>query len=307
MTRQVTSVGTSLSRSFEDRLGDFAPELASFLRQVWAQRAAVVGNALDLYDLYSGTSDCKRISLDELQQFFSKVRSILPPASIFVQDYPRPQEFTALSTLTSSEIKLHRHALAARFYHFINAPGNAFHRIYVHSQDLGSGLEIIDEVVSYFSRIPGILEAKIIGPAITGRADTIVIYLDSPEASDELLAKLLEFHKCRGGSFAPGVPALVKEVVPGIGTSSEPPKFEIQTGGGTRHSFGTFYCDLIYIALKNTPNVGSPTADGRHLLDNLLWSLRLLGIQPRDHLAFPDRDKLEAYQAALNHKPALAI
>jgi hypothetical protein len=58
------------------------------------------------------------------------------------------------------------------------------------------------------------------------------------------------------------------------------------------------------MALKNTPNVSSSTADGRHMLDNLRWSLRMLGINPKDHLAFPQRAKLEAYQQALNQKPA---
>ncbi len=305
MTTQFAVANNALiARTFEDRLADFAPELAAFLRQAWTQRAAVVSGAVDLYDLYTGDASAKKIRLEELTEFVTRLSSIHPPASIFVQDCPQPSEFTALNTLTAGEIKIHRHTLARRFYHCMGGRGSALHRIYVHNHDLKTGLDILQEVVGHFARLPGICEAKIGGPAMSGRADTIVIYLSTLEASERLLAELLELQKRLPGAFSPGVPALVKEVAPGVGTTSEPPKIEILPGGGSRHSFGSFYCDLIYAALKNTPDVSSAGCDGRHMLDNLLWSLRMLGVHPKDHLAFPQRTKLEAYQQALKFRPA---
>jgi hypothetical protein len=115
---------------------------------------------------------------------------------------------------------------------------------------------------------------------------------------------VVELRKRNPGAFAAGVPALVKEErdAPGVGASNEPPKFEIIREGGTSHSFGSFYCDLIFMAMRNTPNITAQNADGRHMLDNLLWSLRMLGIDPKDHLAFPDRRYLEAFQRELNAK-----
>jgi hypothetical protein len=305
MTAQFSFAGNlATARSFDDRLRDFAPELASFLRQAWNQRSGVASGAIDLYDLYTGDAASTKVSYEELKNFIKRLSAIHPPASIFVQDYPQYGDFTALDTLTGGEIKMHRHVLAQTFYHCMGARGSALHRIYVHATGVRSGLDILQEVVGQFPRLPGICEAKIGGPAAIGRADTIVIYFSTQEASDELLAALKDLHKRLAGAFAPGVPALVKEVAPGIGTTSEPPKIEILPGGGSRHSFGSFYCDLISTAIKNVPNIQSATVDGRHMLDNLLWSLRLLGIEPRDHLAFPERDKLEAYQQALQRKPA---
>ena len=38
------------------------------------------------------------------------------------------------------------------------------------------------------------------------------------------------------------------------------------------------------------------------MLDNLLWSLRMLCIDPRDHLAFPQRQRLEEYQKAIDQR-----
>jgi hypothetical protein len=298
---------TLVAKTFDQRLDDFSPELAAFLREAWVQRIAVAGGKKDLYDIYTGEASAQKVRFEELTGFLSRMKAIHRAGSIDVQDFPRAREFTPLSELSDSQIKLHRHALARRFYHCMNAPGSAFSRIYVHARNLQAGLDILQEVVGYFPRMPGIKEAKIVGPALIDRADTIVIYFQTQQASDELFAKLLELQKRFPGAFTAGVPALVKEVAPGVGTSNEPPKFEILPGGGTLHSFGTFYCDLIFTALQQTPNVHSAIADGRHMLDNLLWSLRMLGIDPKDHLAFPQRAKLEAYQQALGQKPAAAV
>ena len=47
-----------------------------------------------------------------------------------------------------------------------------------------------------------------------------------------------------------------------------------------------------------TPNVKLPTADGRHMLDNMLYSLRLLQVDPRNPQRFPQASALEAWYRA---------
>jgi hypothetical protein len=170
MSRQFTTVGSTLTaRTFDERLGDFAPELAAFLRQAWNQRASVVSGSIDLYDIYTGESEKTKVSLGDLTEFLNKLGAIHAPANIHVQDFPRPRKSIALSKLSDGEIKLHRHALAGTFYHCLNVPTDAQNRIYVHCRDLASGLEILQEVVRCFPRIQGICEAKISGPAMIGR------------------------------------------------------------------------------------------------------------------------------------------
>jgi len=49
--------------------------------------------------------------------------------------------------------------------------------------------------------------------------------------------------------------------------------------------------------LKTTPDVGKPTADGRHFLDNVLYIQRTLQVDPGTPQQFPARPQLEALQA----------
>ncbi len=93
--------------------------------------------------------------------------------------------------------------------------------------------------------------------------------------------------------FSNSLPPLIRREGRGIGSADEPPEIEIFTGRGDRHSYGSFYSALIWVALKNTPNVGSRNADGRHMLDNLLFSLRVLRVDPRNPQHFPEASALE--------------
>jgi len=303
--------GKLIARDFESRLTGFSPDLASFLQRVWQARMNIdvktFRGADQIYQMYNNeVGNPPQYTLDELFSFIYQLRGMHDPGNISVQDYPRRGAFTALSDFSDSLIEMKAAFLAKTFFHCMNAYRNAFSRIYVHAPNLPLGMAVLKQVVGQFAAIPGINEAKIVGPAMAHRSDTIVIYFEDAKAEQELLPILVSLQKQYPHAFAPGVTSLVNEVAPGIGVAHEPPRFEIVPHQGSTHSFGSFYCDLIFLALRHTPNVHTPQADGRHMLDFMGWTCSVLGINPRNHAEFPSRGKLEAFQQALAEKAAAA-
>jgi hypothetical protein len=100
--------------------------------------------------------------------------------------------------------------------------------------------------------------------------------------------------------FIDSLPPLVKREDKGIGSADNPPKIEI-VKGKDRHSFGSFYATLAWLALKTTPNLRvAAKAEPRHMLDNVLYCMRLLRISPNDPQQFPAKDAIESwYQTQL--------
>jgi hypothetical protein len=61
------------------------------------------------------------------------------------------------------------------------------------------------------------------------------------------------------------------------------------------HSVGTFYSALAWLALTNTPDLDNPAADGRPMLDNVLYSMRIMRVDPRHPDHIPDGALLEQW------------
>jgi hypothetical protein len=201
--------------------------------------------------------------------------------------------------MSRSEIVVFGPELWTDFFHvFSSTRENVRTRAYVHATNWPAGLEIMKVIVGQYSSIAGIVEAKVCGPG-SQRVDTIVAYFSDGASRDALIKVLAKTAANRPALFTDSLPPLVKREAPGIGSSDEPPEIEIRQGL-SRHSFGSFYSALIWVALKSTPQVATPAADGRHMLDNMLYSLRLLRVDPRNPTRFPDAAVLEQwYQAKI--------
>ena len=288
------------SRPFNQRLNDFGPELGLFLGRVWNQRATInltdfVTGTNTIYDLYSGSARTLNYNYSVLQSFVHSLTNAAGQYSI------QPQSFNAqLSAFTDREIMIYGRDLWDDFFHVLSSPQPARtirSRVYVHAANSNASINLMTLIIREFGYNSGLWEAKTAGPG-SQRLDTIVCYLYDEASADSLVRTL---QTAPAGLFNDTLPPLVKRKAPGIGVADEPPAVEIYSGEGTRHSFGSFFSTLCWVALKTTPNVKSPNADGRHMLDNMLFSLRVLQVDPRNPQRFPQAGALEAwYQAAVN-------
>jgi hypothetical protein len=298
----VSQIDQSAGRSFETRLSDFGPELGAFLKTAWNARTGF--NLQDsrtgvgqIYGLYSGPNARVRpYNRAELEPFVVSIKRIGSGRGTYVQEILGIKDFEGL---TSTAIAISGRDLWRTFYHIIGA-GGATKRVYAHCQTIDTGLKIIEAAVGWMAEIPGIASIKICGPGAIERNDTIVAYVLDATAQTALVQHIQEMSKQTSGLLAEGLPSIVHRVDRGLGISDEPPEIEVLSGKGTRHSFGSLYSTLIWMALKTTPNVTAATADGRHFLDNMLYILRTLQISPGAEQQFPAREQLEAYQAQYN-------
>lgn len=291
------------TRPFDQRLGEFGPELGAFLRKVWDARAQIdlksrrrgVGA---IYGLYSGADKSRAFDETELTLFIRNLTDAANGNAIMCQGLGR-----ALGDLKDSEIEVYGQDLWTEFYHVLSSPRPAQKisaRVYVHAADAKASTTLMTAIVAQFGINKGLWEAKTVGPGAL-RLDTIVCYLYSPQDADALVGTLQSVAGKNPELFVDSLPPLVKRVGAGIGVADEPPAIEIYTGGGARHSFGSFFSTLCWIALRGVPNLSTPQADGRHLLDNMLHALRLLKVEPKNPQRFPEARALETwYRGSLN-------
>ncbi len=287
------------SRPFDQRLNGFGPELGPFLGQVWRRRTTInlrdfeAGTAA-IYALYSGRAmGERRYNLKELQSFIRRLRSAVGQYSVHLQALERP-----LSTLTDTDIEVYGQDLWGDFFHVLVSPNptqDVRSRVYAHAADANASIQLMTLIIQQFDINVGVWEAKTAGPGAQRHFDTIVSYHYDAASADALVGIL---QTAQPNLFIDSLPPLVKRVAPGIGVADEPPAIELYRSGGTRHSFGSFFSTLCWVALKATPNVASPNADGRHMLDNMLYSLRTLGVDPRNPQRFPAAAQLEAWYRA---------
>jgi hypothetical protein len=283
------------NRSFEQRLTDFAPELGAFLNQVWNARATIDLTDYDvgsdtIYGMYSGETPDRPYDAKKLAVFVDQLKSVAGTHTILCQALN-----ATLNVMSDAQISFYGHDLWIEFFH-VFSPSQAsppLYRLYVHATNWPAGIEIMKVIIGQYSALPSLAEAKIVGPGSL-RLDTIVAYLCDEGERAKLIEVLVKMAKARPDLFADALPPLVKRESLGIGTTDEPPKVEIKAGR-LRHSFGSFYSNLIWVALKATPQVKTTTADPRHMLDNVLYSLRLLGVDPRNPTRFPDASALQAW------------
>ncbi len=280
------------NRPFQQRLSDFGPELGRFLGQVWNQRNSINLRDFDagtykIYDIYSGSSDELAYSRQKLWSFVTALNTHASAYTIHAQALG-----TVLKNPSEAFVRIHGPTLWSDFYHVLSSPQplkSIRSRVYVHAANADASLKIMKIIIGQFAKNKGLWEAKTAGPGCK-RLDTIVCYLYDGDSADALVETL----KAEvSGLVIDPLPPLVKNLSKGIGVADEPPAVEIFKGEGTRHSFGSFFSTLCWIALKTTPNVTTPKADGRHMLDNMLFSLRALQVDPKYPQRFPNAATLE--------------
>jgi hypothetical protein len=146
-------------------------------------------------------------------------------------------------------------------YFFGKLVGTPNDRIYIHSAD-GNATKIMAFLVPVLKllhneRRIGLVWAKIAGP-LASRLDTIVVYLMSPAEQTLVISELqaaIRAGRLATGDFVKGTPAMTKEVLPGIGTGSEPVadkmdlNLQFSSPGFGTQSFGTLRADLLAQAL----------------------------------------------------------
>lgn len=296
------------TKTFEQRLGDLSKELGEFVAKVWKNRGDVnlesfpVGRNT-IYSYYVGAAKNRPITFEELLSFVNELKKIAGKHQTVAQDTPNPktEKTLYLSELDERLTWMLAQKLWTEFFHVVakNAEKPTLARVYVHATDGKAALEIMKVCVAHFAKNPNMWEVKIAAPGAV-RLDTIVAYFYDDESAQLLVNVLKELRKTKAALFAKDLPPLVKEVEPGIGTAGEPPKVEIEiytgTANGTRHSFGSFFSALCWLGLKTLPAPEKDKQpDGRHLIDSVLYSLRLLEIDPKKHDKFPAKEKLEAW------------
>jgi hypothetical protein len=289
------------SQPFEKRLADFGPELGAFLGKVWKARAKIdLANfeegMWDIYGMYSGSTSQAPFKLAVLKKFVAGLKKLAGKYAISPQSGVNGG--VNLSAFDDVAITVYAGDLWGDFFHVLASPAPAKDiraRVYVHASSPDASLEIMKVIVGQFGvKDSGLWEVKTCGPGAV-RLDTIVAYLYDEASASKLVALLNETAAKKKAWFIDKLPPLVKNEGPGIGSADEPPELEIYKGQGDRHSFGSFFSTLCWIALKTTPNVLEKEADGRHLLDNMLYSLRLLEVDPAKPQRFPAAKKLAAW------------
>ncbi len=287
------------SLTFEQRLADFGPELGPFLNTVWTNRGkvdlSVSGAGINtVYSLYAGPSVAAvPYDKNKMKAFADRLKAIAGGRQTWIQNVGYLKTFGDLNAAT---IAVLGRVLWRTFFHVVSA-GSANKRVYVHCSSTDAGLTLMATAVGWMSQLPGFRAIKIVGPGDGNRNDTIVAYLADTAAQTGLVQKFQNVSQSSSGLFAEGLPSLVKKVGRGIGTADEPPEIGVLTDQGKRFSFGSLYATLIWLALKTAPAApagGAP--DGRHFLDNMLYILRTLQVDPQNPQSFPARSQLEAYQ-----------
>jgi hypothetical protein len=291
-------------RTFDQRLREFGAQLGPFLREVWKQRLSInlndaVAGPGKIYNLYAGSqTDDFTYNRDELERFLKGLVRIAGAYGVRPQTPEMRQYFVPFENVSDAVLKSHGQYLWDEFFHVsprLRRYELVRSRVYLHTNGGHSSLEMMNRIVRQMGINEGLVSAKTVGPG-SRRFDTIVCYLIGPNSAESLVKVL---RKNSRGLLRPELPPLVKPVAGarGIGRADEPPRLAIRDQPGqeanTRWSFGSFYSELIWMALRNTPGVRSDNADGRPMLDNMLYSLRLLGVDPKSPQGFPKAAALE--------------
>ena len=266
-------------------------KLLELATKVWAQRMTILSDS-DVYNIYADKGmepDPTPIRTLALTQFFRgllllgeelnivsrvrKYRSV--PLQYFVsarEDYVQFGSRISNVMLESSiEARANRLGLEPEdylmdfmehcFYVFYSKDKCKIrHRVYLHaktrySEDLKLALHLFDYVCrEIVTKIEGIHSAKI---TTNVRVDSIVIYMDSMDASNLVIAKIQEYQNINGvSSFDSEIPPMTQPKMYGVSTGDQPPLFAMEEGKmlPTRkvNSFGGFRAELIYNALKDS-------------------------------------------------------
>jgi hypothetical protein len=288
------------ARPFQQRLADFGPELGAFLGRVWQSRGSVNRSSFNegvsqIYRMYSGNEAARPYDAAGLDTFIADLRSAAGGYAVICQVVDK-----SLAELGRVEVQVYGRDLWTDFYHVLSTPSPASairSRVYVHASGAPASIGLMRVIIDQFGKNAGLWEAKTAGPGSL-RLDTIVCYLYDSGSADALVKTLRDTAAQHPDWITASLPPLVQRAADGIGIADEPPAIEIFRRGGTRHSFGSFMSTLCWVALRTTPNIATPAADGRHMLDNMLFALRALRVDPKSPQRFPEAPALEAWFSA---------
>lgn len=288
-------------RPLAQRWNDFGPEFGAFLQQIWHRRSEIRLDDFDagtstLYKMYSGGDGERPFDSQELLRYrrrLREIRRLTPRREIKVRG---PYGDVDLSTADSLDLAAIRRELWEPFYRFPFSHGSeeTALRIYVNFPRWEDGAEIMKLFCEESRARPGFNSAKIAGPGAL-RNDRIVAYFSQPGDREAVLQKLLEAAARQPFLFVDPVPALVRRVQRGIGIADQVPRLETVPGKRRTGSYGKFYVCIIWLALKNVPAGSSGDDAARHMLDNLLHSMRLLRVDPARPQEIPARAELQKY------------
>jgi hypothetical protein len=248
--------------------------LDAYLSRVWSNRADILAGRTTAYRIYSGATEANPMTRTP-QSYLDDVVDIARG---------RPQGARSVAQATGESIeraarsgRLATPRLQRTFYHYVRAgadPSETTTRIYLNLRaDEAPGVmrALVREVVDDAARFPGVLEAKLTGPAsISGRADAVVIYLKDQAASQRVLQWVSTYRSTNPNAFMRTVPPMTEAVGRGVSTGAEP-----LVGGA---SFGSVRADAITRALADTVRSGG---DQAAFVRRALQLLEGAGVNPK--------------------------
>lgn len=240
--------------------------LEAFLRRVWEARGTI-NHEDQVYNLYSAATEANPLNLTNAQ-YLEEIQRII-----------RSRPAGAISTLQGRS--------ATGFQRFLR-PGltdadilqlaradRVAERIYLntgasHAPEV-MGF-VVREIVDNPGRFPGVVMAKITGPGgVVRRADAIVIYCETPGASQSVLQRITEYQRLNPTFFQHTVPPMTNQVAEGIGIASEP------LGVAGAESFGGTRAGSIFEALQAVRARGGTQQE---FMDEVFNVLRQHGFNP---------------------------
>ena len=139
---------------------------------------------------------------------------------------------------------------------------------------------VVNEIVDKAADFPGVFMSKLAGPgAVSGRAESIVIYMQDQAAAEKVLARIQSYQTQNPAQFMGSSPRMTEPVAPGVSVGSEP------LGSRGAVSFGQVRSDAILEALDQSMDL----RETREQFQNrVLEALRRRGVDPdAPHLNLP--------------------
>jgi Domain of unknown function (DUF4157)/HopA1 effector protein family len=269
--------------------------LQSFLDLVWANRQTIrTGD--DVYRLYSrvaGNAPLTRSETAYLADIASLARSRPAGAASHIQNVTRLAEGVDEISAEVARAATNPDVLAGirnRFFMFFRAGtvrggriiAPVGERIYLNVV-ADRATEVLDalvrRVVDHPQEFPGVVAAKLTGPAgVVRRADAIVVYMENQAASSKVLNWMREYQAANPSYFQAATPQITEPVLSGVSVGAEP----VASAGGA--SFGGLRSDLIARALTDAGQRGLTREQFGALVDQLFRGAKINPDLPHTNL-----------------------
>lgn len=233
--------------SFDNMLGD-----------IWNKRQEIKKEGSDaIYSMYNAVTEENPLRSMNKTQYLQGLASI-------AQGRPKDatsnlQAFGGDGDSISDAVKMHgqpgmeamQKRIEGTFFRFQRAnwnPAEVRERVYInananHATELMRF--VVKDIIDNPARFPGVQMAKISGPgAVSSRAENIVIYTASAEASKRVLDAIAQYQARSPAHFQSSVPQMTEQAMRGVATASEPPAFY-----KGQVSFGSLRSDVMMNAL----------------------------------------------------------